>query len=144
MDPTVENAIAHWELSVALLERADPLWRMEAYRVARFLLDCAQAGAIILARAYEPRTLSQLSRAIASIGANVAEGYSRRTGPDRSRFYSYALGSARESVIWYRHVGGALRPDDLDLRMRLLAQQRRLLLGLLKSVQRKAAPPLER
>lgn len=47
--------------------------------------------------------------AIGSIGANLAEGYSRGTGKDRARFYEYALGSAREGRDWYykgRHVLG--------------------------------------
>jgi four helix bundle protein len=49
----------------------------------------------------------QLSRALGSISANIAEGYSRGTGKDRARFYEYALGSARESRDWYykgRHI----------------------------------------
>ena len=39
----------------------------------------------------------QLYRALGSISANLAEGYSRGTGKDRERFYEYSLGSARES-----------------------------------------------
>ena len=60
----------------------------------------------------DKRTLDlsdQLYRALGSISANLAEGYSRGTGKDRARFYEYALGSARESRDWYykgRHVLG--------------------------------------
>ena len=43
----------------------------------------------------------QLYRSLGSIGANLAEGYSRGTGKDRAHFYEYALGSARESRDWY-------------------------------------------
>ena len=60
----------------------------------------------------EKRTVSladQLYRAIGSISANIAEGYSRGTGRDRARFFEYALGSAREGRDWYfkgRHALG--------------------------------------
>jgi len=53
----------------------------------------------------------QLCRAIGSISANIAEGYSRSSGRERAHFYEYALGSARESREWYyqgRHVLGDL------------------------------------
>jgi four helix bundle protein len=49
----------------------------------------------------------QLYRAVGSIGVNLGEGYSRSSGMDRVRFFEYALGSARESQLWYyasRHV----------------------------------------
>jgi four helix bundle protein len=48
----------------------------------------------------ERRTIGlydQLYRALGSISANAAEGYSRGTGKDRARFYEYALGSVREN-----------------------------------------------
>ena len=43
----------------------------------------------------------QLYRAVGSIGANLAEGYSRSSARDRARLYEYALGSAREAREWY-------------------------------------------
>jgi four helix bundle protein len=55
------------------------------------------------------RLADQLYRALGSISANLAEGYSRGSGKDRAHFYEYALGSARESRDWYykgRHVLG--------------------------------------
>src|SRR4051794_9257483 len=39
---------------------------------------------------------AQLLRSAGSIGANIAEGYSRRSARDRIRFYEYALGSSAE------------------------------------------------
>ena len=51
----------------------------------------------------------QLYRAVGSIGANIAEGYSRGSRKDRARFYEYSFGSARESRDWYfkrRHILG--------------------------------------
>jgi four helix bundle protein len=91
----------------------------------------------------EATTLSQLSRAITSIGANLAEGYSRRSPADRSRFYGYAMGSAREAALWYRSVAPFVDRDTLELRMAFLAQERMLLMGMIKSVQRAGGPKFE-
>ena len=46
----------------------------------------------------------RLHRAVGSIGANLAEGYSRSSARDRARLYEYALGSAREAREWYVRV----------------------------------------
>ncbi|MBW7932399.1 MAG: four helix bundle protein [Gemmatimonadaceae bacterium] len=125
-------------------ETSDPLWNLLAYRVARCLVDHVQGDAVLLARRVDATTVAQLTRAIASIGANIAEGYSRRSGADRSRFYGFALGSAREAMLWYRSVAWALDADTVTLRMAFLAQERRLLLGMLKAVQRHGGPTFER
>jgi four helix bundle protein len=39
---------------------------------------------------------SQLRRAAVSVPANIAEGFRRRTPPDKSRFYNIAQGSLEE------------------------------------------------
>lgn len=88
-------------------------------------------------------TLSQLSRAVASIGANLSEGYSRRSVSDRARFYGYAMGSARESALWYRAVSPMLGHTELELRMLFLAQERMLLMGMIRSVQRAGGKKFE-
>ena len=83
---------------------------MTVYRKALFLSDAAWNDCTKLYN--NKRTVSladQLYRAIGSISANIAEGYSRGTGKDRARFFEYALGSAREGRDWYfkgRHVLG--------------------------------------
>ena len=65
-----------------------------------------------------------------SVGANIAEGYSRGSGKDRVRFYEYALGSARESRHWY-HMGRHMLPDMVvEHRLGLLAEVSRLLLTI--------------
>ncbi len=144
MDTRVEQVIAAWEAGVASDEKADPIWHLHAYRVARCLLDLTQKdSATILVARVDAKLIAQLSRAVASIGANVAEGYSRRSATDRSRFYGYALGSAREATLWYQSMAWCLDGGVLDLRMAFLTQERRLLLGMLKSVQRHGAPGLE-
>jgi len=143
MDTRVEQTIAAWAPGIAAEETADPQWNVLAYRVARCLLDLVQGDTVILTAQADPKTIAQLARAVASIGANVAEGYSRRSSADRSRFYGYALGSTREAMVWYRSVSWCLTGEVLELRMAFLTQQRRLLLGMLKAVQRKETPSLE-
>lgn len=44
----------------------------------------------------------QIIRASDSIAANIAEGYGRRTSPDRKKFYFYARGSFEECKAWLR------------------------------------------
>ncbi len=143
MDRIVEQVLAQWAPSVAPEEKADPLWQLHAYRVARYLVDQLQSDGAMLAPHVDPKTVAQLSRAVASIGANIAEGYSRRSGADRARFYGYALGSTREAMVWYRSIAWCLDAESVSLRMAFLAQQRRLLLGILKAVQRQGMPPFE-
>jgi four helix bundle protein len=73
----------------------------------------------------------QLYRALGSISANLAEGYSHGTGKNRARYYEYALGSARESRDWYfkgRHILGE---EVTQHRLSLLTQISRLLLTMI-------------
>ena len=97
-----------WEATVHETIARDALWRVQAYRLALFAADIGWEDVTSLAQDRRTRALSdQLYRALGSISANIAEGYSRGTGKDRARFYEYSLGSARESRDWYykaRHV----------------------------------------
>jgi len=83
---------------------------MEVYRLAFLASDLAWFDVTKLM--HDRRTVSlldQLYRAVGSIKANIAEGYSHRSGKDQARFYEYSLGSARESRGWYydaRHILG--------------------------------------
>jgi four helix bundle protein len=87
----------------------------------------------------------QLYRALGSIGANVAEGYSRGTGKDRARFYEYGLGSARESRGWYYDGRHVLGESVAGHRIRLTTQIIRLLLTMVPdqrgSILHEDAPP---
>jgi len=118
-----------WLATVPETITNDPLWKMKVYRLAVFLGDLAWHDVTKLAA--DRRTVSladQLFRAVGSVGANIAEGYSRRSGKDRARFYEYALGSAREGRHWY-YEGRHVLPDEVtEHRIRLLAEISRLLL----------------
>jgi len=120
-----------WLATVPEAFTTDPLWRMKVYRLAVFLSDLAWHDATKLAA--DPRTVSladQLFRAVGSIGANIAEGYSRRSGKDRARFYEYALGSARESRNWYYQGRYVLSERVTEHRIKLLSEIARLLLAI--------------
>ena len=77
----------------------------------------------------------QLLRATASVAANIAEGYSRGSPSDRRKFLEYALGSARESIVWYEASELAERPERLDR----LISIRRLLLTMIRSARTDSA-----
>src|SRR5262249_54698594 len=109
----------------------DVLWKVEAFRLSLFTAELGWHDVTKLVG--DKRTLGlsdQLFRALGSINANIAEGYSRSSGKDRARFYEYALGSARESRLWCytgRHVLGE---QVARHRISLLTQIVRLLLTM--------------
>ena len=120
-----------WEDSVSVEITNDSLWKLEAYRLGLFAADVGWHDATKLMQ--DKRTLGlsdQLYRALGSISANLAEGYSRGTGRDRARFYEYALGSARESRDWYYKGRRILGPAVIAHRLSLLTQIIRLLLTM--------------
>ena len=87
----------------------DPSLRMSSYRLAMELIDPAWNDCRELARDPVTQALAtQLYRSIGSIAANLAEGYSRSSGKDRVRLLEYALGSTRESLVWYRSCRNSL------------------------------------
>jgi four helix bundle protein len=93
---------------------------MEVHRLALFAADNGWQDVATLAQDRRSIALAdQLARALGSISANIAEGYSRSSVKDQARFYEYALGSARESRDWYykaRHVlGESIVGDRLEL-----------------------------
>jgi four helix bundle protein len=110
----------------------DPIWRLEVYRLALYLADLGWDDICELRADERFISLSdQLYRAIGSISANIAEGYSRSTGPDRARFFEYALGSARESRDWYYKCRFGLGNDKVLDRIGFLTQIIRLLLSII-------------
>jgi len=101
---------------------------MEAYRLGLFAADICWYDVTRLMQ--DKRTLDlsdQLYRAVGSISANIAEGYSKSTGKDRARFYEYALGSARESRDWYYKARHILDEEATHHRLNFMTQIIRLL-----------------
>ncbi len=117
-----------WEKTAPETLRGDSLWKMKAYRLALFVGDLGWHDVTQLMQ--DKRTLDmadQLYRALGSISANIAEGYSRSTGKDRARFFEYSLGSARESREWYHKGHHVLGDAVADHRLQLLTEIIRLL-----------------
>ena len=135
-----------WVQAVPIEISGDPLWRIEAYRLALFAADLGWRDVTRLKG--DKRTLdfsNQLYRAVGSMGANIAEGYSRGTGKDRARFYEYSLGSARESRGWYYNGRFVLGEKVATHRLKLCTQIIRLLLKMVPdqrgSELREVSPP---
>ena len=121
-----------WLRSVPSELTGDPLWQMKVYRLALFAGDLGWSDISKLMKDGRTRSLAdQLYRAIGSIGANIAEGYSRRSRKDRARFYEYALGSAREARTWYYQGRHTLPAEVVSHRLRLLTDIIRLLLTII-------------
>ena len=117
----------------AISEQAgnDPLYRIRAYKLARELLDVACGDAEKLKNnQVTEKVAGQLYAAVASIAANLGEGYSRSSGKDRSRIFEYALGSVRESMIWY-HSAKPFLGEVTRERLDKLEEIRRLLLSII-------------
>jgi four helix bundle protein len=110
----------------------DPLKRMRAYQLARDLIADAWTDAERLkGDTAMAQIAGQLYSAVSSIAANLAEGYSRSSGRDRARIFEYALGSARESMTWYRAAMPVLGEDDTRTRMDRLEEIRRMLMAII-------------
>jgi four helix bundle protein len=107
----------------------DPLWKLKAYQIAIRLIDATREDVLQIRRVplYEPEA-RQLYRSVGSIAANMSEGYSRSGGADRARFFDYALGSVRESLVWYYSVRTELALSAVADRADRLVDLRRLLL----------------
>ena len=121
-----------WLASVPQELTDDPLWRMEVYRFALFAGDLAWHDVSKLVQ--DKRTVSladQLYRAVSSISANIAEGYSRQSGKDQAQFYEYALGLAREARVWHYQGCHILSETVVAPRLKLLTRIIRLLLTII-------------
>ena len=120
-----------WEQEVPESIKADSLWKMTAYRYAMFLGELAWPDVTRLIQDQRTIRLSdQLYRAIGSISANLAEGYSRQTGKARACFYEYSLGSARESCDWYYKARHILGDEIFQRRLKILEEIIKLLLTM--------------
>ena len=121
-----------WEQDIPKTIKRDTLWKMSVYRYALFLGDLSWHDVSKLQKDRRMYRLSdQLYRAVGSVSANIAEGYSRGTGKDRARFYEYSLGSARESRDWYHKSRHLLGDEVVEHRFDLLENIIRLLLTMI-------------
>jgi four helix bundle protein len=123
---------AEWEATVPESFKRDPIWRTPAYRFAVWLSDLAKQDAKILRSDPDTRSdVDQLLRAVGSISANLAEGYSRRTGAERARYYDYARATAREAKDWYFKGRKALGEEVVEQRHVLLERIIRILTAVI-------------
>ena len=121
-----------WLQSVPTGITSDALWKIEAYRLALFIGDMTWQDTKGINQDRQAASLSnQLYRAVASISANIAEGYSRGSHKEKAHFYEYALGSARESRDWYYKVRFVLSDEVVEQRFSILNQIIRLLLRMI-------------
>jgi four helix bundle protein len=135
-----DAALVAWETRQPTAITGDPLWRLNCYRGALFLLEQVREDVKELGLpGSHTDAKEQLLRSVGSIAANIAEGYGRPSTADRLRFFSFALGSAREAIAWYQTIRPAAEHVGVDDRIERLARIRRMLLGLLTRLRTKGA-----
>jgi four helix bundle protein len=119
---------AEWERTVPTSLTADALWKVRAYQLALYASHLAFEDAPLLLGDVRTKGITeQLLDAVRSIGASVAEGYSRRYKKEKLHLYDYALGSAREARVWYFQARPIFPSAENDARLDLLSQVVKLL-----------------
>ena len=118
---------------------------MRVYRLASELIKESWGGAEIPThdRTTE-RVAGQLYAAVGSIAANLGEGYAHSSGKDRAHIFEYALGSARESVVWYRSAAPVLGDEVVAARVGKLDEMRRMLMAIIPRERNRRIRPLKR
>ncbi len=112
-----------WEAQVPADIRQDPLWKMDAYRLALYLYDLTWEDCSQIRRDPRGRAIAeQLVRSAGSICANLEEGYGRGFGRQFAQFIGYSLGSTRETRGWYYRARKLLSPEVVQSRYTLLSQ----------------------
>ncbi len=124
---------AAYEASPPAAYSGDPIWRTRMFRMASYLGAHCSTDVSHLGARVSLHVAHQFVRAVSSIAANIAEGYSRGGTADRMRFYTYALGSTREALAWIDALGDAPWPPR-ETYGDLLVQIRRQLLTAIKSL----------
>jgi len=129
-----------WEQYVPPEIRNDALWKMKVYRLALFASDIGWFDIGKLIKDHRTRDIAgQLYRSLGSECANIEEGYPKASHRDRSRFYEYALGSARESRGWYYRSRFILSERVIAHRIQLQTEIIRLLLSIVPRERRATA-----
>ena len=120
-----------WVTSLPKEITGDSLWKMEAYRLALFATEIGWHDVTELMKDRRTTGIAdQLYRALGSVSANLAEGYSHHTGKSRAQYYQYALGSAREARDWYYKSHHILKDEVVQHRVSFLTQIIKLLLTM--------------
>jgi four helix bundle protein len=128
-DPT---GFAEWEATLPASFKRDPIWRTPAYRFGLWLSDLVKGDATALRADRNMRNdADQLLRAVGAISSNISEGYSRSTGPERARYYEYALATSRESRDWYFKARGVLGDEVVEQRLEVLERIIRILTAII-------------
>jgi four helix bundle protein len=126
------NGFAEWAAMLPASFKRDPIWRTPAYRYGVWLSDLVKADANLLRANRNMRNdADQLLRAVGAISSNLSEGYSRTTGPERARYYDYALATTRESRDWYFKARGVLGDDVVEQRLEVLDRIIRILTAII-------------
>ena len=84
---STDSALLEWERRQHAAITGDPLWRLNCYREALYLVDVIRDDVREFGRSAALVTAEeQLLTSVASIAANIAEGYGRPSMADRVRF----------------------------------------------------------
>jgi four helix bundle protein len=135
---TIDTELLEWEKRQHEGVTGDPIWRLNCYREAMFLVEKVRGDLELVGSGPEyAKPRAQLISAVASVAANIAEGYGRPSVADRTRFFSYALGSTREAILWYQAIRPASANAVIDDRIARLSRIRRMVLGLLARLREK-------
>lgn len=112
--------------------RRDSLWKMKAYRLALYLGDLYWHDIAVLTKDQRMTSVAdQLYRAVGSVSANLAEGYSGVSGKDRALFYQYSLGSTHEARDWYYKARHILGDEILNYRVEVLTEILKLVVKMI-------------
>lgn len=123
MSHTPPKSFEEWHDVVDDAIRNDPLWQSVLYRKALFAYELAWFDCEKLLRDERGRALMrQLLSSVASVSANIEEGYGKGFGADYARFLQIALGSAREARGWYWRSRHVLTPECVKHRIGLLSE----------------------
>lgn len=119
----------------------DPIWRVRMFRMAAYLSGRCRSDAAALGARVSLRQADQLTQAVGSIAANLAEGYSRVGRADQARFYTYALGSTREALTWVDTLAVDGWPPRAEYRDLLIQIRRQLLTAIKRMRLTRYEPP---
>lgn len=121
-----------WERGVPVDIRSDPIWSLRVYRAALYVAELASHDARrLVSNPVTESIAGRLVAATASIGAEIAAGYSRMSKKDRVPFYELALGAAREARDWYLRARIELGDNAVNARIATLTAIAKVLVVLI-------------